>query len=270
MRVEPHVAMHSDAADVSYRGTLGLEMGEGLPGLWEGRSFWKADDRAQSITLRELKAFRLLLHRHFAAYLSSPCVCRILLHDDNQAVVYILNATVSASKEMMAGLQRLEGLLRVLGVRLEARWIRSAVNRFADTLSRKWNPGDVRATTKFVRSIQAEYVLDHVVFQDRPLGEGMVARRKYLSTHMGEYWGDGKERLWNPPFDLLPVVVRKIAAECERGVSLAPNWKARAWYARLRALASGIHFLQLEAAASLLVGKGEKANAWSMIVAQIR
>lgn len=120
MRLEPHFTMHSDAADVGYGGTLGFEEGAGLPGLWECRGFWNATDRAHSITLRKLRAVRLLLHRHFAEFVSDRRVRRLLLHEDNQAVVYILNSMVSASKEMMVELRRLEILLRVLGVKVEA------------------------------------------------------------------------------------------------------------------------------------------------------
>ena len=126
--------MHSDAADVGYGDTLGKDERQGSRGLWVGQGFWSETDRARSITLRELQAVRLLLHRHFAAYVSSPRVRKVLLHEDNQAVVYILNAMVSASREMIVELRRLEVLLRALNVKLDARWIPSAVNRFADAL----------------------------------------------------------------------------------------------------------------------------------------
>lgn len=71
---------------------------------------------------------RLLLQRHISAYVSEPRIRRILLHEDNQPVVHVMNTMVSASRPMMAELRRLEVLLRALGVRLEARWIPSAVN----------------------------------------------------------------------------------------------------------------------------------------------
>ena len=78
-----------------------------------------------------------------------------------------------------------------------------------------------------------EYRLDHFAFRHRPLGETLVARTKYLRTQMQEDWGDGVARLWNPPFDLLPLVVRKIEQEGGRGVVIAPHWPAQAWHARL-------------------------------------
>lgn len=59
-----------------------------------------------------------------------------MVQEDNQAVVYVLNAIVSASRPMMVELHKLKMLLRVMGVRLEAQGIPSAVNRFAYALSR--------------------------------------------------------------------------------------------------------------------------------------
>jgi hypothetical protein len=69
-----------------------------------------------------LKAVRLLLHRHLASYVAKADTRQILLHNDNQSVVHILNAMISASRPMMAELRRLETTFHVLGVRVEARW----------------------------------------------------------------------------------------------------------------------------------------------------
>lgn len=261
--------MHSDAADVGYGGTLGFKVGQGLPGLWEGRGFWNATDRVHSITFRELRAVRLLFHRHFARYLPSPSIQRLLLHEDNQAVVCVLNAMVSASKAMMAEPRKLQVLLRVLGVTIEARWIPSAVNRYADALSRTWDPGDARATTTLLQSNRKEHHLDHVVFRDRPLGDNAVAPAKYLATQMEEFWGDGTARLWNPPFDLLPLVVRKIESEGGRGILVAPHWPAQACFARLQSLGSRLTVLHPgEGAGSLLEGELYQ-DRWSEVLAEI-
>jgi hypothetical protein len=68
---------------------------------------------------------RLLLQRHFADYVAREEVRQLLLHEDNQAVVSILNAMVSASPQMMKELRQLETMMRMFGVRIEARWIRA-------------------------------------------------------------------------------------------------------------------------------------------------
>lgn len=230
--------MHADAADVGYGGTLGLDMAAGSPGLWEGRGIWTAEERAQSITLRELRAVRLLLHRHFSAYVSDPHVKRLLLHEDNQAVVTVLNAMVASSPALMSELRKLRAMLASCGVRIEARWIPSAVNRFADSLSQTWDPGDMRATESLLSSLQREYRIDRIAFAHRPLNEHPVARRKHLSAEMNSDWGDGKARLWAPPFDLLPLVVRKIESQGGIGVLVAPRWPTQPWFERLRVLSS--------------------------------
>lgn len=133
----------------------------------------------------------MLLQRYFAAYVSQPEVQGLLLHEDNQVACFILNAILSASKAMMAELLRLQFMLRTLAVRTDARWLPSAVNRFADALSRTWDPGYVQATDQLAQSIQDEYQVDLVVFAHRPLGEMAVVRQKYVATHMLEYWRDG-------------------------------------------------------------------------------
>ena len=219
------------------------------------------------LLLRELRAVRLLLHRHFADYVSDPRVRRLLLHEDNQAVVYVLNAMVSASKEMMIELRKLEVLLKVLGARLEARWIPSAVNRFADTLSRTWDPRDARATDSLLHSIQNEYRLPRGISRTAA-GDTLIARKKYLLTQMDEDWGDGKSRLLNPPFDLLPVFVRKIAAEDEERVLVAPRWPTKAWYERLQSLNSRMAELNPGDDRPLLEGEG-KNEGWSAVVTEI-
>lgn len=71
-----------------------------------------------------------------------------------------------------------------MGQKIEARWIPSAVNRFADFLSSMWDLVYVRATTEILESIRTEYIVYSVVFKELPLGEAMVARRNYLSTKL--------------------------------------------------------------------------------------
>jgi hypothetical protein len=174
------LTMHSDAAEMGYGGTLGTDPGSTC--LWEGRSLWAGEERAEAISRRELNAVRLLLKRHFASYLAQAETRRILLHEDNQAVVHILNAMVSASRPMMAEIRRLEVMMRALGVRMEETWLPSAFNRYADSLSRQWDPGDVRVTEELVQSLSNSYAPGAIIFSHRPVGEHPIARRKHLQT----------------------------------------------------------------------------------------
>lgn len=86
----PSLTMLSDTADVGYRGTLGAEQVAGPPVSRVGQGFWRPEDRKESITLRELSVMRNL-HSLFTEYVSRPDVTKILLHEDNQAVVFIVS-----------------------------------------------------------------------------------------------------------------------------------------------------------------------------------
>lgn len=146
--------MHSDASDVGFGETLGFDSTAGMPGLWESQGLGSAKDRLQSITLQELRAVQLRIAQSFVDYVSGRKRRRIPLREDNQAVVSIINAMVSASKPMMTELRKLNVFLHELDIKLEARWIQTAVNRFADALSRTWNQGDVRASRTLVQTIE--------------------------------------------------------------------------------------------------------------------
>jgi hypothetical protein len=187
------LTMHSDAADVGYGGTLGICSEAGSQGLWTVRRLWATVERAEQITLRELKAVRDLLQKHFASFMAKAETKRILLHEDNQAVLHILNDMVSSSRPMIAEIRRLEVMLRILGVKMEAGWISSAENRYADAFSRQWDPGDVCDIEALVESLCTVCEPDAVVFTYRPVGEHPISRHKYLESQMGEDWAmDGR------------------------------------------------------------------------------
>jgi hypothetical protein len=143
------------------------------------------------------------------------------------------------------------------------------VNRYADALSRQWDPGDVCATEALVESLCSANELDAVVFPYRPVGEHPIARRKYLETQMGEDWGDGRARLWNPPFDMLPLVLKKMEDEGARGVLIAPRWPAQPWYGRLSRLSPRMRVLDPASTSSCLAGQRPLNPGWELVVAEI-
>jgi hypothetical protein len=143
------------------------------------------------------------------------------------------------------------------------------VNNYADSLSRQWDPGDVQETTELLRSLCAAYAPEAVVFRDRPTGKHPVARRKYLETQMSEYWGDGPCRLWNPPLDLLPMVVRKIKSEQAQGVMIALRWPVKPWFAQLEAMSTVMHDLAQDQVHPVLHGTRPVNPHWKLVVAEI-
>ena len=83
-----------------------------------------------------------------------------------------------------------------------------------------------------------------------------------------EYWGDGRARLWNPPFDLLSLVVSKIERDGGNGLVVAPYWPAQSWFAHLSRLAHKMTVLE-EPAHLLFEGRKRVNPGWGMVVAEI-
>lgn len=73
-----------------------------------------------------------------------------------------------------------------------------------------------------VESFRNFFNLGSVVLKESTIWETMVVRRKYLVTKMKEKWVDGRERLWNSAFDLIPLEMRNMEREGFRGVFKAP------------------------------------------------
>jgi hypothetical protein len=123
-----------------------------------------------------------LQQKHVEDYFRREVTRKILSKEDNQAVVYIQNAMVSSSTRMMQEIDCLQAKMKALNVRIEARWLPSAVIRFADSLSRQWDLGDVRGTETFLSSLCDAYGQEAVVSPYRQIGEHLVARWKYIAT----------------------------------------------------------------------------------------
>jgi hypothetical protein len=120
-----------------------------------------------------------------------------------------------------------------------------------------------------VESLCSAYEPDAVVFPYRPVGEHPIARRKYLEVQMGEDWGDARARLWNPPFDMLQLVLKKMEDERARGVLIAPRWAAQPWYGRLSRLSTRMRVLDPARTLSCLAGQRPLNPGWELVVAEI-
>ena len=131
---QPTMAMHSDAStSIGSGGTLGADLRQGSPGTWEAKGLWDPILRTKPITFLELRAVTDNL-RSFTQYVSRGTHLKIW--EDNMAVVFILNSMTYRSPALMDELRALHHLLTRLGISIEAQYIPTAINRYADRLSR--------------------------------------------------------------------------------------------------------------------------------------
>lgn len=124
---------------------------------------------------------------------------------------------------MMEELRKLLKLLYSLVIHIEARWLPSAVNLIAESLSHTWSPGYIRISQRLLCSICRQYGLNAPKFRLRSMNESLVACLKVVKEQLTQAWGDDFCRLWNPPFDFLRLVIRKIEQKGSSGILLAPH-----------------------------------------------
>ena len=106
------------------------------------------------------------------------CTCCHALHEDNQAVVWILTNWVTRSPELMAELRKLWYVLDAYDIELRPTYIRSAANVVADFASRLAFSGDyVLAQARFL-ALQAAW------------GECTVDAFASPATALPEPWSD--------------------------------------------------------------------------------
>ena len=283
----PDACTHSDAADIGWGGTFGRNMipgsdGKGVQGLWN------VEETNKTIAYRELRALRLVLEQ----FCHTDCAAstgagparqalgkaqgapqRILCWVDNAAVVYIVRAMVTASKEIMPELRLLKRVLDREHLELDVRWISSAMNRHADRLSRTWDPSVPqlsRAVTAFLQKSLSAWVGRGQVFRYRMSGgEHPVAQRKSAEAALLENWGDGRARFFNPPPPLLGITLSKMAREGARGVVVIPLWIETQSVARLRRMADRAVELRPTPGSPLVVGARTGTDKCPLLLAEV-
>ena len=209
-----------------------------LNGHLESRGFWYDTDREAHITYKELKAVRQAV-RTFLPHLSGR---RVLLHEDNQAVVSVLTHLTSRSPSMMTELRKLWWILDSHEITIVPQYIRSAANIWADRLSRETDHGDWQLQPRVFRYLDRLWG-PHSVDRFASMENAQLPRynSKWLDPCTeavdalrlpDDAWA--RERNWcNPPWELLPDLAAKLRRSGAEATVVAPLWGDRAWFQSL-------------------------------------
>ena len=239
IRTKPMGAMHTDTADMGYSGTLNVrDLTAGVPGMWCTQGVWNWRQRSESINLSELRAVRMVLTGRLQEPLVRTGVTDLLLQVDNQAVMHIANSFLSARGPMMRELQKLKTVLDTKGVRIRAEWLPSAMNKFADGLSRRFPCGDFLIRRQLRNSVAAGMRAPLHAFPFRPLGEHLFYFRNAMYQEMDRYWDKDEVLLLYPPVDLIGAVVSKLRTTQAPEILLIPDWPRQSWHQAALQLAS--------------------------------
>jgi hypothetical protein len=136
--------LHADSSGYGWGAVLNDNL------AYQARGFWYDDDRRQHITQKELQAVRLAIE----SFLPQLRGRKVLLHEDNTAVVATLSKLTTRSPVTMTELRRLWHLLDVNDISIRPRYIRSAANIWADNLSRELDRDDWQVSPRIFNSLQ--------------------------------------------------------------------------------------------------------------------
>ena len=209
----------------------------------EARGFWDQYDLPQHITWKELKAVRLAV----LSFLPQLRGRRVLLHEDNQAVIGVLTHLTSKSPQMMNELRKLWFLLDNNDIQLRTRYIRSAANIWADSLSRQTDRSDWQLNPRVFHQLESEWG-PHSIDRFASLANTLLPRYNSKWLDPGTEAVDSlrlSDNAWrvehnwcNPPWELLDDLVLKLRSSGASATIIAPHWPGKPWYQQLTELAS--------------------------------
>ncbi|KAK3287029.1 hypothetical protein CYMTET_5439 [Cymbomonas tetramitiformis] len=210
--------------------------------LAEKRSWGAKTRRAAGTSHLELEA----VYKTVQAFLQELEGKVVRLYCDNQAVVAVLSHFTSKNPDLMRRMRRLWLLLDLHDIELQARYIRSEANVWADNLSRCEDLDDWRLNR------------DWFVWANKQWGPYTVNRfASEISAQLPRYyaaWKDPKckgvdsltydrrgENNWvNPPWAPLDEVAHKLREEGAAATVVAPYWPGQSWFRELEALATEV------------------------------
>ena len=199
--------------------------------------FWTPEEAEWHITMRELCAVRLFIQ----AFLPECRRRRVLLFEDNQAVVFILTNMVTKSPQLMQELRRLWRLLDTEDIELRVLYIRSAENTIADFASRLAAPRDYvvsRWVFERVQEMWGTCTIDAFASAATSMlprfWTAMPVQSSAGTDAFSQQWAG--ERVWAhpPPSLLLELWQLLLLPEHTAEVLVcAPYWPSAVWFAPL-------------------------------------
>lgn len=236
----PDQTMATDASRLGWGATLGPHL--------LARGSWRPHQQLEHITTLELRAV-LYGVEAFLPHLRNSTVD---LWVDNTAVMHSLNTWRSRSRHMMPVLQRIHKLCVTNHITLfgRVRYVETSRNVVADALSRVLDRSDWALDPELVDRLMALWGLPDVdVFAS---ANNAVVPTFFSAFHdplsagvngLAQPWHPFR-RLWlNPPWDLLPRVLSKLAAERCAATVIAPYWPSAPWWPAITTLACEWHLL---------------------------
>ena len=256
--------LSSDAGPYGWGGRVWRP--ERLAPAW---GFWSPAEAQMHITWRELRAVRLLAE-WYAEVLRHR---RVLLWEDNTAVVHIITNMVSRSPELMAELRLLLDVLEKLDCELSVHYIKSAENKVADYFSRIAAPKDYQLKQETFDSIMGSVAYCTV----DAFASAATARLPRYWTREPEPGSAGTdafaqrwsgEIVWAHPQPwLIPRVEQYLRTHpAARALVCVPTWAHEAWFSQLRSMADEELALPPGVLQRVAYDAPQRLESWAMTI----
>jgi len=238
----PTITMETDASTVGW--------GAVFNGVVPARGFHGPHRRTLHINPLELGAVRLGLQSFRALMADRETIIRLKM--DSTVAIGVINNGTSSSPTMMAELRRLHALTEAMGVVLRPEHLPSALNLWADRLSRErdstdWTlscPGFMRLEAKYGPHTLDLFATDLTTRCGRFFSRVATPNSSGVNAMAHDWTADN---CWaNPRFNLVGPVVQRIIQTAARVTLVAPHWEAQPWWAPAVEACAEFSFLPLE------------------------
>lgn len=220
--------LHTDACDAGWGGGLTRDGRK-----YEARGFFSPEQRQLHINTKEVLAVRLSLESLEDLLAAGEVVS---LFVDSQVALHVIEGLSSRSAPLLAELRRLHKVVQRLGVTLTGAWLPTAENAWADALSREEDNTDWTLARPFFASLEAMYG-PHQVDRFATGANAQLPRYNSRWRDPGTEGVNALEQDWagannwvNPPFCLIPLVLRHLAAQRASATVIVPVWEAQPWW----------------------------------------
>lgn len=213
----------------------GTRWGAVLNSSAEARGCHGVDRNGLHINCLELGAVTraLLSFRHLI-----PAGSIIRLRPDSMVALHVMRAGSSRSPALMSEMRDLFHLCNDMDVELRIEHVSSALNEWADRLSREHDSTDWTLLPAAFASLNAEYGPHSIDlfastesarcsrFYSRWMCPGSLGANAFLHDWQGE-------NCWaNPPFHLVGAVISHVLRTDATVTLIAPVWRAQQWWRR--------------------------------------
>lgn len=224
--------LETDASNTGWGAVLGTAEAAGQWGQHTATLHINAKEMLA--VLRALLSFRKEIRDH-----------TVIVRSDNMVTVSYINRMAGRIPLLSRIARAIHNLCWASNTSITATHLPGLKNVAADRLSRLTDNYDWGLSPQIFRAINQEWgphSVDRFAAENNHLLPRFNARWRCPTAEavdaFSQHWGGGENNFINPPFRLLPQILRKIQLDKAQATIIAPIWPAQPWFSQLVRMAT--------------------------------